>query len=768
MKLKGKKKTEKALGEGHFQALIENAHDGIVVYDTSGRIKFASKSVKRILGYGSGELLGKLGGKFIHPADVKETRKSFFSLLKTPRKTITLFQRLRHKNGTYIWAEALLTNFNHIPEIKGIVSNFRDITEKKIAEEKNRETQQLLESINQNLSEGIFMGVLDGPFLYANEAFLKITGQTQRMALSRKLSDIFLDKKMVPGMIKQLKASFTVRDVETRFRRKTGDSFLGIMNISLLKNNGRASHFVGSIRDITNEKKAIREKIESEVFLDNIINTVAAPLFVKDSRHRWVLVNQEFCKLIGQPKEMLLGKSDVDFWPAHEARVFIKVDNEVIRTGRTIINEEKIKSENGTTRDLLTVKSLYKSDSGKKFIIGFITEITAVKKAQERINQLHANLQAVMESANESIFAVDKKLNYLAFNKHHQTVMKQFYDADIAIGANKIQYLKDSKDAGWVKSELKKALKGSQFYSEHALEYPQRNGYIQTTYNPIRDDHNEVKGVAVFVRDITKSKQIQDTLRDLNNELTTQNLQLAAQEDVLKNLLNELSERNFELDQLMYKTSHDLRAPLCSVLGLLNLANLDTDPENQKLYLEKIKDRINKLDDFINSMLNYARVNRAELDMTPINLEEVALNSIRELEYLENFKSVKLQLNVSGHATDFFLDKLRINIIFSNIISNAFKYYNPNAKSFLNITIQITEKNATIEFADNGIGIKAEHMDKIFNMFYRATERSQGSGLGMYIVKQAVERLNGTISLQSNFGIGTTIKIILPNGKQKI
>ena len=890
MKSKRQKKTDNnTIRDGHFQALIENAHDAIVVYDSTGRIKYASKSLKKVLGFNVREVVGKFGTHFVHPDDIEKTSKSFYSLLKKPRKTITLFQRIKHKNGAYIWSEALLTNFAHVPEIRGIVSNFRDITEKKVAEEKIRKTKQLLELVTQNLSEGIFMGVLESKFMYVNEAFLRLSGyKSVKEVLKLKLSDFYVDDKRRRQIIKELKTSFTLKGVEAWFRKKNGESFLGIINVSLLKNEGRADYFVGSIRDITKEKIAEREKIESKNFLDNIINTVAAPIFVKDSHHRWVLVNQEFCNLIGRAREEIIGRSDLEFWPPDEAKVFIKVDKEVLRTGRTIVNEEKVTSPNGKVHDLLTVKSVYENENGKKYIIGFITEITEIKKAQEKIRQLHANLEAVMESANESIFAVDQKLNYTAFNQHHQKIMKLLYGADIKIGANKIQYLQKSKDASWVRSELLKALKsGNHYYTEHLLDYPDYKGHIQTTYHPIKDDHSKIKGVAVFVqditqrkqfegiiksinsnlqavmestadrilaldrnyryitfnqshaesmrnqfgksikagdnvleslppsisqitkrendkafagkrfksqlelpnniiletsynpifneqgkvtgsalfvRDVTESKRIEDKLKSLNEELTNQNLQLAAQEAELKGALNELSERNFELDQLMYKTSHDLRSPLCSIMGLLNLANLDKDPTNNQLYLEKIKDRINKLDDFINSMLNYARVNRAEVEMAQVNLEDIARNSIKELEYLENFDKVKIDLSVKGNDLPFKTDKLRINIIFSNIISNAYKYYNPTSNSFLKIKVNISPSAVKLEFTDNGIGIRAEYMDKIFNMFYRATERSQGSGLGMYIVKQAVEKLNGTIALHSEYGVGTNIQIVLPNG----
>lgn len=882
-----KRQVEAPLSKTHFQALIENAHDGIVIYDPTGKITYASHSVKKVCGYAPHEVVGKSGAWFIHPDDVSKARTSFVKLIEKPRKSIALLLRIKYKNRSYIWSETILTNFSHIPEIKGIVSNFRDITEKKLAEEKEFKTQRLLETLSRNLSEGMFMGILGSNFLYVNDAFLKLSGYTTaNEVLKMKVDSFYADAKQAHHIRRNLKKSISIKGVETVLRKRNGDKFIGLLNLSLLKKEGKDDHFVGTVRDITREKNAEREKIESRNFLDNIINTVAAPFFVKDSKHRWVMVNEQFSKLIGRPKEELIGQSDKKFWSADEAQVFLKIDRDVLRTGKIILNEEKVTSRDGVVHDLLTIKSRYTNEDGKKFIIGFITEITQIRQAEGRIKQLHASLEAVMESAKDSIFSVDQKLNYTAFNQHHKYIMKLLYGANIKVGSNKIKYLQHTGDSEWVKAELLKALKGQHYYSEHVIDYPGYKGYIQTTYNPIKDEKNKIKGVAVFVqditqrkqfedivksvnsnlkavmestadrilaldrnyryitfnkshaesvrkqfgknikagdnvleilprqlseiaakenavafqgkrfksetqlpnktiletsynpiyndkgqvtgsalfiRDITESKKIEEKLKSLNEELIQQNLQLAAQEDELKNALNALSERNFELDQLMYKTSHDLRAPLCSILGLLNLANIDVEPANHQLYLDKIKDRINKLDDFISSMLNYARVNRAELETIPVNLEGLAKNSLKELEYLENYAKVKVTLQNTTPDIIYKTDKLRISIIFSNIISNAFKYYNPTiSDSFLKIKIAVTPKEAQVEFSDNGIGIKEEHINKIFNMFYRATERSQGSGLGMYIVKQAVEKLRGTISVESKYGAGTKIKIKIP------
>ncbi|MBL0741749.1 PAS domain-containing sensor histidine kinase [Chryseolinea lacunae] len=881
-----KQKQTHELNAQSFRALIEHAHEGIVIYDLKGRIRFASAGVKKIAGYQEAELLGKSGKTFLHPHDAVDAAKAFDKLLPKPGKSITILQRIRHKKGHYFWSESTLTNFAHLPEIKGVVSNFRDVTEKLKADEAAQQSRELLETINRNVSEGIFMGILGTRFIYVNDAFVKMMGyRSANELLKKNFSDLFPAKHDYNKCRKLLEQVSVLKDKEMTFHRKNGDKFCGILNISLLKHEGKHDQFVGSIRDITREKKVELDLLESRNFLKNTVDTVAAPLFVKDHRHRWVMMNEQFCRLIGRTKKEMTGKTDRDFLSAAEAKVFWNIDNAVLKTGKTIVNQERITSAKEGVRDLLTVKSRYVNERGEAYIIGFITDITAVNEVKERMSELNANLRGVMESTRESIYAVDTKLRYITFNENHKRVMKLLYGCTIKPGDDMMKLLRPSPDSVWIHEEILKAVNGNIFVSEHYLQYPKYKGYIQTTYNPIRDENNQVKGVAVFVkeiterkrfehiiqsinanlhavmestadrilavdmkfryimfnrphadsikrlfnkdlkegdnilkvlppelakiarreitramkgkqfsietqipnmsilettynpiydehkgitgvalfiRNVTERKRIEEQMKSLNEELMQQNFQLAAQEEELKATLEELSERNFELDQLMYKTSHDLRSPLSSIMGLVNLAHLDRDPESRDNYLAKIEGRIKKLDEFIRSMLDYARVNRVEVAPEYIDLQMLVQNSLRELEYLDNFAAVHADVQVKNKVP-FKSDALRVKVIFSNIISNAYKYFNPDVQSFLSIRIEVTATQARIDFRDNGIGIKPEYMNKIFNMFYRATDRSQGSGLGMYIVKQAVEKLNGTIAIDSEYAKGTHIVVTLPN-----
>jgi PAS domain S-box-containing protein len=879
-----KRQSRNYLTDKQFKALIENAHEGIILYDDAGNIKYSSHSVFNITGYRERDVLGKAGTRFLHPDDVPAAADAFHRVKKKPGKSITLLQRIRHKKGHYFWSESRLTNFSHVPELNGIVSNFHDVTDRKLANEKAEKSQELLETVTRNLTEGIFMGILGKEFIYVNAAFLQQTGYKSFQQLQKVNPDTVLSSVDIKERLSsRVRSKPELKGYEVRLRKKDGKVFLAELNISLLKHEGKADYFVGTLRDITREREAVARHVESQNFLNNIINTVAAPIFVKDHLHRWVMFNDQFCQLLGRKREEILMKRDEDFLPKDEVAFFYKVDNQVLKTGKTITKEEKL-TRHGVSHHLLTVKSRYINEKGDTFVIGFITEITYLKKAEEEIKHLHANLEGVLESSEESIFSVDRNLCYTAFNERHKQIMKVLYGADIRIGANKIKYLKNAPDRKWVKAELIKALENNHFVTEHFQEFPAYTGYIQTTYNPIHDEHGDVKGVAVFVQDITHRKRyeqiintinanlravmesttdgiiafdrnyrclmfnnsfakgvkaaydksvsvgdelskvlpptsskltktfvtkafrgdrvsveqtykgqkfeiffnpiydeksnvigaamfirnitertkMEESVKALNHELTAQNIQLAAQERDLKSALDELSERNFELDQLVYKTSHDLRSPLSSIMGLINLASIDPDPVAIQEYLGKIEGRVKKLDEFICSMLDYARVNRIDVVPEAIDLKAMAKSCIHELEYLENFQKVSTRITSNKKNATCSLDKLRMKIIFSNIISNAYKYFNPETESYLKLHIEIGKKSIRLTFEDNGIGIKEEHKGKIFNMFYRATDRSQGSGLGMYIVKQAVEKLSGTIHLDSIYGSGTTIQITLP------
>lgn len=229
-----------------------------------------------------------------------------------------------------------------------------------------------------------------------------------------------------------------------------------------------------------------------------------------------------------------------------------------------------------------------------------------------------------------------------------------------------------------------------------------------------------------------------------------------------KKIEEELKVRNAELDNFVYKVSHDLRAPLSSVLGLVNLARLPGNTDDPYMYLKIIGEKVQELDRFISDVLSHAKNLKMEVTVSKIEFVEMLSKTFSDLNYLPGAGEVELVTQVTGE--EFYSDPWRLGEIFRNLVSNAIKYRNrERPRPEVKVQVHTTAQQCHIRFSDNGIGIAETELNKIFDMFYRASEQSDGSGIGLYIVKNAVEKLGGRISVKSSLGFGTTFEIWLPN-----
>ena len=224
----------------------------------------------------------------------------------------------------------------------------------------------------------------------------------------------------------------------------------------------------------------------------------------------------------------------------------------------------------------------------------------------------------------------------------------------------------------------------------------------------------------------------------------------------------ELEKANQELDRFVYSASHDMRAPLTTLLGLINLAKLSNDFDELRQYHEMMTNRITTMEGFIKEVTDYSRNSRLEVNWVKIEFSELIQEICDLLEYTANKNSIKLELPLESNL-EIFCDPQRLKVILNNLIENAIKYYDKNKPSnFVRVKLELGDGEFILRISDNGIGIKTEYQKQIYNMFFRATERSDGSGLGLYIVKETLEKLNGTIMCYSDEGIGTKFEIRIP------
>ena len=223
-----------------------------------------------------------------------------------------------------------------------------------------------------------------------------------------------------------------------------------------------------------------------------------------------------------------------------------------------------------------------------------------------------------------------------------------------------------------------------------------------------------------------------------------------------------LEKTNEELDRFVYIASHDLRAPLSSILGLLKIAGMSSDPVELKQCLTMMEERITTLNGFIRDIIDYSRNTRLEVTKEEINLEELIDSVVKGLQFFEKSEAISFEKNLSS-VTTVNLDKGRLKIILNNLIANAIKYHNlDQSKPYVKVNAEIQEKNLIIAVEDNGYGIAEEYQGKIFNMFFRASEKSEGSGLGLYITKEMIDKLDGKVEVESQEDVGSKFIMTIP------
>ncbi len=239
--------------------------------------------------------------------------------------------------------------------------------------------------------------------------------------------------------------------------------------------------------------------------------------------------------------------------------------------------------------------------------------------------------------------------------------------------------------------------------------------------------------------------------------------------DIKKNYIvieqknKELEKLNKELNNLIYSITHDFRSPILAVKALIELLKKDQfSNQHTKDLLDLVILSIDKLDNQIIDIYNFIVNINLDVKYSKVDLRELVEETFKLVEHVVPYK-VKLILNIED-ASEFYTDQYRLNIILNNLISNAVKYSkNSDDNAFVEFTAKVNEKECFFSVRDNGEGIPENLKEKVFDIYFRVNEKVSGTGLGLFICSQAVEKLNGTIELNTILGEGSTFTVTIPN-----
>ncbi len=264
-------------------------------------------------------------------------------------------------------------------------------------------------------------------------------------------------------------------------------------------------------------------------------------------------------------------------------------------------------------------------------------------------------------------------------------------------------------------------------------------GLLNSSIVDLKGDDGIIDGVVI---DISEKKKMEEELQRSNLDL---------------------KKANIELNMLVYKTSHDLRAPIASLMGLTDLIRMESQSDEILQYSNMLDNQLKRLDNAVLDIINARMVSRYEITTEKVKIAPLIDDVLESMRFMDHFDEIERQLRVSEKG-QFFTSENDLKIVLNNLISNAIKYVDTSKEqSFLHIQVDVNNKRAQLEITDNGIGIPENQLKNIFDIFFRATTNNKGTGLGLYIVKQAIEKMKGSIQVESTSAAGTRFKIELPN-----
>lgn len=297
---------------------------------------------------------------------------------------------------------------------------------------------------------------------------------------------------------------------------------------------------------------------------------------------------------------------------------------------------------------------------------------------------------------------------------------------------------------------------GVQFFREIAHKYPAPVRMLITGYVDIESVINAINHGHVY-RYLTKPWREEDVRSAIE-----EGFKYYATSSMLNIKIRELQETNAELDKFTYSVTHDIRGPVVSILGALQIMkNLDSVEEMKEL-LEMMEQSAEKVKDLITNIHAYYNLKRGNLNIQDIRFMELTEELVHLHNIDANLNRVIIRTDIEQEEV-FRSDLTVLQLIFNNLLTNAIKYQRrEETNKYVNLKIRVHRGNAEIVIEDNGIGIEPEYTEEIFEMFFRATKESVGSGFGLYNVKDALNKLNGTIRVESSVDEGTRFFITIP------
>ena len=752
--------------EERFRAFIENSGDMFIITDVgNSNVTYVSPNIQKYLGYESGSILGHPFANLIHPDDAETYRTTYQNAATTEGKLLNFTVRIGDRQGNWLWVEGTVVNVSHIPSVNGLLSNFRDITEKIKTEEELRQNRYILEKANAAARIGYWVSDLrDEGKLQWSPAILQLFGIDEKN-FDNRLNSFF--KIVHPEDLPHVRAARTqaIKErkhyhIDHRVVRPDGKIVWINQQAEVFYDDaGNPLSMIGVSRDIT-EKKNDEEKIrKSKHNLDALINNTQDLMWSCDSDLRLVSANTAFRQGMTLYYGITLHEGDPVMTMKPETSDYALWTQRYKQALAGNIQNFEIQAslpESETYHFEVTLNPIIDRDEVVG-VSGFVRDISEKKKTENKLRSFNERFEILSIATNDAVWDWDVVSNTMQWNHGLQSIfgyepperkttlawwMAQVHPDDIDTVNNSLLSLFDKKGTHWQCSYRFK-------HSDGPYVYIQDRGYV------IYEGAKPVRMIGA-IQDVHELTEYRISLEQKVKEHTAELHQALEKE-------KELSEMK---SRFVSMASHEFRTPLSSIQFAADYLQLYrhkiSDGEIQKK-LDSITLQVEHMTYLLDDVLT---IGKSESGKIAVNRSRVNFQSFfRDLvENVRHATQSTHEIVVTDSLEDKTCntdEKLLFNI-FSNLLSNAIKFSPGEEKVYLSYWKE--NGNMFFEVADNGIGINAGELCSVFEPFSRGSNAGaiSGTGLGLAIVKTAVELLDGTVESFSTERFKTVFRVGLP------
>jgi PAS domain S-box-containing protein len=624
----------------------------------------------------------------------------------------------------------------------------------------------------------------DGMYVSVNEGFTNILGYSEQDAIGRTSFEmnIWADTEDRTHMVQELGAKGNIKNFESRFISKNGNIVNGLISASLIDLEG-IPHILTVVRDITIRKQA-EEALAKEQFLINaLMNNLTDHVYFKDLESRFIRNNRAHALSFGfDDPEMLIGKSDFDFFTEEAARQAFEDEQAIIKSGQPILKEEKLTRKDSSDAWFSAIKMPLRDNNGNIIgTFGISRDITTRKRIELESHALFEITQGITATDNldELLKLIHQSLSKVVYaeNCFVTLIDERTGDFSFPLFVDKIDVTPLTSTSlgrscsAYVLRTVKPLL-----LSQDVFDRLEKEGEVELIGSnspswvgiPLQTP-SKVIGVLVlqhYDKENVYSEGDVRFLTSIGNQIAMAIDRKKAEEEIkLKNDL--LQAINAEKDKFFSIIAHDLRGPLSAFVAATQIIT----EEIQTMSFEEIKDITESMKasatniySLLENLLEWSRLRRGGMDFIPekLNLKKKILECINILSEYSRKKGIEIELNIPDDLV-IIADNHMFETIIRNLISNAIKF--TSRRGIINVTSSLNDHIVQISIKDSGIGISPELKSKLFQIHEKTsrpgTDGELSSGLGLLLCKEFIEKQGGKIWVESEPGKGSVFSFTI-------